>query len=262
MLLSVEVGRGTVIEEGPITGIRSIATVAAAALSGCLAAPPDGLPSAGAADAGASGGDASTALDLVVSGSASITAEVGGPGGDDYDELCPEGRFVTGLDGTNNGAGMASVQAICSRFQLGPAPGKITQVDQVKGAAVVGDPGEIDLELVTCSDGLVVVGFHGSENGNEVVSHLQLSCAPLDWDGAAVVREPSEMTAELGSPDEFATADGLCDGGMVAGGISGRFGLLIDAFALDCFAVEAMAAEQAGLTPGPCGRTSRSCPSP
>ncbi len=134
---------------------------------------------------------------------------MGGPGGDVYDELCPDGRFVIGLRGSED-----------------------------DGAPIVADSGT-ELAPIRCSEGLVAVGYHGSENGNELVSHLQLSCARLDWEEVAVVRVPSETTGELGSPDDFATADGLCDGGMVAGGIAGRSGLSIDAFALDCFAVEA-----------------------
>ncbi len=221
--------------------MRSFAILAAAALAGCLDAPPGSLP--GPDSPVIDDADAAVALDLVASGTPSSTTEVGGPGGGDYDEPCPDGRFLTGLDATNNGAGMTSVQAICSRFQLGPAPGEITEVDHVDGAPVVGDPDGYGLEPITCSEGLVVIGFHGSENGNEVVSHLELTCAPFAWDGVAVIREPTEMTGELGSPDSFKTADGLCGGGMIAGGISGRFGLLVDAFALDCFDVEAMAAE-------------------
>jgi len=216
--------------------MRSLAFVAAA-LAGCLASPPDSLPSPD------DGADAAIAIDLVVSGGSSPTGTVGGPGGDDYGVPCPDRRFVTGLDGTNNGAGMTSVQAICSRFQLGLASDEITHVDDVDGAPVIGDTDATDLAPIRCSTGLVAVGFHGSENDNELVSHLQLSCAQLVWDGAAVVLSPSELTAELGSPDDFATSDGLCAEGTVAGGIAGRVGLLIDAFRLDCFEVVARAAE-------------------
>jgi hypothetical protein len=224
--------------------MRSIYVVAAAGLAGCLGVPPDAPPlSRGDAGDAASGPDASAAgVDLIPGGTPSTTDALGGTGGGGYTAFCPDDRFVTGLAASANGFGIASVQAICSRFQLAPS-GEVALVDSVDGDAIVGDPDATALAPISCSAGLVVVSFEGSENGNEVVSHLQLACAPMNWDGVAVVRDATELTDEIGSPDDYATGGGACPTGMAAGGISGRYGILIDAFRLECFEVVARAAE-------------------
>ncbi len=223
--------------------MRSFA-ILAAALAGCLGSPPNGLPDPGtgdgAADAGASA-DASPTFDLAPSGTPTSTELFGGPGGGAYGAFCPGDRFVIGLAGAYDGFGLSTVQAICGHFQV--VGDSVILVDSVDGEEIVGNTDGGVLEPIACSDGLVAVGFEASENDNEVISHLQLSCAPLTWDGVAVVRDPSELTPELGPPDAFATGSVACDAGMAAGGISGNSGLLIDAFQLDCFSVGASPAE-------------------
>jgi hypothetical protein len=247
----------TVETPRPVQLLAAVAT-----LAGCLASPPDSVDAPGG-DAGGAQGDAGPAgRQIVPSGTASSSESIGGEGGDPYSTLCPDGRLVTGLGGSENGAGMAILYALCGALQITES-GDVELVDTVEGEMIVGDPESDRLDPVECSAGLVAVGYGGSKNGNEVVAHLQLDCAPIVWDGnAATVGDPAELTGELGTPEPSGLGNGTCGSGRAAAGLAGGSGLLIDRFQLECFTIEAKQAEEAGLTPAPGRRTSRSCPSP
>lgn len=226
---------------------RAMAVAAVIGLSGCLSAPPgDALLSVDAApeEVDAAGeSDASPAIDLLPAGLPSSTATLGDTeGGSPYDLLCPPGRFITGLDAAESGVGLTQLRATCSRLQIG-AGGQTEVIDSVYTAAVGTDTDAEALEPVDCSPGLIAVGFTGSLNGNDLVAHLELDCAPVEWAPGPVTAEPSETTAPLGVRDSFASGSGMCDAGRAAGGIAGQSGLLVDSFRLQCFELEARSAE-------------------
>lgn len=221
----------------PTTWTRAIAPVA---LAGCLSAPPQAgeVPDGdGASDVDSTASGDAMVRDLVPSGATARSEPIGGIGGDPYEAPCPDDRLVTGLDASENGAGMTAVIARCGRFQIGPDD-VVHLIDTIDGDAIEGDPDSTPLDAVECTPGLIAVGYQGTANFNDVVSQLQLLCAPILWDGqTAVAGDGVELTAGLGTEDEPA-GSGACDSGEAAAGIAGRFGLLIDQFQLDCSALE------------------------
>ena len=223
-----------------------MATAAAIGLTGCLSAPPgDAAVSvdAGPGDDAAGEDDPGPALDLFPAGLPSSTATLGdSEGGGLYELLCPPGRFITGLDAEDSGAGLAQLRATCSRLRLGSG-GDTEVIDSVYTQAVGTDTDVEQLEPIDCSPGLIAVAFEGSLNDQDLVAHLDLHCAAVEWTSGPVMAESSETSPSLGLPDIFATGSGMCPPGRAAGGISGRSGLMVDAFRLRCFELEARPAE-------------------
>jgi len=223
---------------------RAIAAAASIGLTGCLSAPSEGGPApadgdAAGVDASSDGDVAPATVDLLPTGLPSTTALLGDQdGGSTYDLLCPPGRFVTGLDSAGSIFGLARLRATCSRLQIA-VDGQTEVLDSVYTAPVGEDADAEAIEPVDCSPGLIAVGYDGSLSENDVVTHLALNCAPVEWAPGPVMAEPSEATPELGQPDGFATGSGMCDPGWAAGGIAGQSGLLIDSFQLQCFQLEA-----------------------
>ena len=197
---------------------------------------PDAAAGTGGEHDAASGADGSVALAQVVTpfGSATTIGDLGGDGGSAFSADCPEGRLITGLDAEDNDFGLCRLRAVCSRLVV--REGAVEVLDPATTQTFGSESSYYDIDPVDCPLGSVLVAFEGSVSAADLVQHLRLSCAPIQWDGSDVSLGPAaEVSPDLGSPSSGGSGVGACPAGQLAAGIAGRAGTIVDRFQLRCY---------------------------
>lgn len=207
--------------------------------TGGAGAPDAAGDSVGERDA-ASGADGAMPLAQVVRpyGPATTIGDLGGDGGSAFTAECADGHLVTGLDAEDNDFGLCRLRAVCSRVVL--RDGEVEVLDPAATESFGNESSYYDIEPVDCPVGSVLVSFEGSVSDDDLVHHLRLSCAPIQWDGRQVsLGAALEVAANLGSPSSDGSGEGACPVGQLAAGIAGRAGSIVDRFQLRCYQVTA-----------------------
>lgn len=188
---------------------------------------------AGDADAGDAGADLYTGI-------------LGSIGGTLYDETCPAGQFVIGVQGGESSYDFYDGILTKLRFRCGvPTLPAVGDGDVVVEAAdfVPADPADArggtdsdSISQAVCPEHQVVVGIDGDTFPKDfppvrdVVAQVRLRCAPLAYVGDVVSIGAVELSAgSIGPAGENAAGPFDCGTGKVATGLRIHAGNIVDA---------------------------------
>jgi cysteine-rich repeat protein len=157
-------------------------------------------------------------------------------GGSRFDDSCPAGEALVGLDGEVSGW-IRRLSAVCGRYFATTLDGVAYVPFRAPGASLP-FRGRLrgTLTSVRCSGASVVSGFDSRTGG--LVDRIGLLCAPLQLAGS-----PGAFTVTLGTPTPAPPLGGgggsaqprtECPAGDVAEGAIIRAGDSVDAFGLSC----------------------------
>ena len=175
-----------------------------------------------------------TLLFVVLSAQAqtdAILPPIGGGGGGQFVARCPQGQFLTGLD-LRTGDYVDAIRPLCVTA-YGPADVGALVPGRISFGGNGGDP----RQLLCPKDVPIVTGMFVSAQGSEgsvVVRQIHLFCGI-----AAATQQPSEFPSAVfdGQFGPYSTSyhdTQRCPAGLVAVGINGRSGELLDSVGLIC----------------------------
>jgi hypothetical protein len=175
------------------------------------------------------------------------TVEHGSDGGSAFQDVCPDGEALVGLQGGVNGPVLAGISGICGVVRVSetyPYAITVTPGDAMPGVwGVMSSEGP---EAQVCPPNSVVVGFDGStliydpNDPRPILLRVSLVCAPLlvggTPDAPSLSLGESTSTPSVGGADDQGDAFEPihCPANQVARAMQGRAGLLVDAFGLGC----------------------------
>lgn len=207
---------------------------------------------ADASDAGASdAADAADASDASDGGDqVSYSGLLGQPGGTLYEDRCPAGQLVIGVEGgtIDNGfyAGVLSkLRTLCGTPKLPTDASTVITVEQ--GTAVpasqVEARGTVAASAVTqatCPANQVVVGITGYTLATDfppprdLAAYLQLDCAPLSYTNGAVTIGAAALAGGVGTASGTVAGPFECGANKVAAGMRVHAGDVVDAVRARC----------------------------
>lgn len=178
---------------------------------------------------------------------AESTPLVGGPGGDPFNDACPEGQAIIGLQAgiISGGGAMSGLVAVCGVVSLSSSDPHAFTTSLGQSSPVRGTEGT-EIKSATCPAGQVVVGFESRTftdtlSQGTFLSTLFLHCAPLVFNAlpgapatssGAVETSPAigAASTEIGDP----APDTDCPKGQIAVASRGRATTVVDALGLGC----------------------------
>ncbi|MBI5533463.1 MAG: hypothetical protein HY898_12155 [Deltaproteobacteria bacterium] len=150
---------------------------------------------------------------------------VGGTGGVPFRWHCPQGTALCSISGSFN-----EHESSISQVRPGCCPSGARQPEAAPAAPIagpdIGDKGSLAYEQ-KCNRDEVAVGIHG--NHSKFVRGFGLICAPLPGSPSTELRRVPSSGREEGPRFDLA-----CPSGLVAVGIAGRAGALIDSLGVVC----------------------------
>jgi hypothetical protein len=174
-----------------------------------------------------------TLLFLVLSAQAqtdAILPPIGGDGGNQFVARCPQGQFLTGFD-LRTGDDVDAIRPICVTA-YGPADvGPL-----VPGGTSFGGNGGGPRQLLCPKDAPIVTGMFVGSQGDDsmIVNQIHLFCGI-----AAATQQPSQFPSAVFDGPQFERSLNYpditrCPAGLVAVGINGRSGAVLDSVGLIC----------------------------
>ena len=173
-------------------------------------------------------------VELVPTGKSTALGKLGGSGGSPFTADCPDGRVITGFDADDNDFGLCQASAICRRVMIG-GDGSVSLTGPMLTPIYGTETSVYPLDPVRCPDGMVVVGYDGSDT--DTVRRIRPHCAALTWNGADYALGPEQLAGNLGRSIGQDRGPWTCPDGQVAAGFQGRSGTLLDRIELRCFAL-------------------------
>lgn len=160
------------------------------------------------------------------SGSLTRVADEGGSGGQPFEEVCPQGRPVTGIWTLEDGTRLKALTAQCGRHtDLGTSTFGGVRLSSLKGHE--------DNRMDSCPLGQVAVGLEVAED-NGLVDRVRVLCLP-EADAILGSTRVTPFTGPWrGDASNTATKPLRCKNGEVMRGLYGRQGALMDAVGIVC----------------------------
>lgn len=169
-----------------------------------------------------------------------ILTPIGGRGGSHFIGRCPDRKYLTGFD-LRVGDDVDAIRPLCVSAHASASVGAIEPYRFSFG----GTGGGGDVRVICRSDAPIVagirVGYEGAQT--QIVNNIHLFCGQaltgqqLAQYPAAVFDGPPASptgTGNAGRPNSHQLNRQNCPPGLVAVGISGRSGVLLDALGLIC----------------------------
>ena len=172
------------------------------------------------------------------------TIIVGGPGGGNFDDRCPEGAFLVGVV-TDAGNDLNRITPICQVFVNGHTVGPTfnlrtwgNTVPQAVGGTGIGAVFVAGPGPTTCPADMAVQGMQVQVSKVKLVHAVALRCRNPNAHDYVIT--PYNGSAQGNGASAYeAPVD--CGGGAIANGLIGRYGSLVDALGLSCKVLVAQA---------------------
>lgn len=169
-----------------------------------------------------------------------ILEPIGGRGGSHFIGRCPETKYLTGFD-LRVGGDVDAIRPLCVSAY---APAQVGAIEPYR-FSFGGTGGGGDVRVVCRNDAPIVAGIRVGYEGvpNQIVNNIHLFCGLAVASQqqtkypAAVFDGPPAAPTTTGTPgrsNSYALSRQDCPPGLVAVGISGRSGVLLDALGLIC----------------------------
>ena len=197
---------------------------------------PDGGPADGTVPC--AGAETERCLRVTAGTSSSTTSyPEGATGGAAYDDACPVGEALVGLQGTlfsEEYAIIASIEGLCGAIDVTAEAPHVTAVFDREALPVRGRAGTGSTWAQRCPRDQVVAGFVA--RAGQQIDALALRCATVRWTSGAtdLALGASARTPFAGGSGGTPQPPAECDAGQVAVGVQGGAGDWVDAFGMRC----------------------------
>jgi hypothetical protein len=167
-----------------------------------------------------------------------ILEPIGGRGGSHFVGRCPEKKYLIGFD-LRVGDDVDAIRPLCVSAY---APAQVGAIEPYR-FSFGGAGGGGDVRLACRNDTPIVAGIRIGYEGdqNQIVNNIHLFCSlavtgqpPAKYPAAAFDGPPASQAAIHGRSNSHGLSRQDCPPGLVAVGISGRSGVLLDAVGLIC----------------------------
>lgn len=162
-----------------------------------------------------------------------VLVEAGGNGGSAFDDACPAGQLLVGVEAHNTTeSGSPALGQLRGRC----APITLDVVDYDTGTVAFqttprGEEPITSLGAIDCPAGTVVTGLQA--RSGSIIRGYKLLCGALSFDGENIVTSNDTETGVIGTgPIDLAAA--RCPTGTAASAFTGRSGALIDRLTVRC----------------------------